>query len=47
MSPSLPVTALVELPMVWVNHLKATMALNRKSGKSGVERWKMTVITST
>ena len=46
-SDSLPVTALVELPMVWVNHLKGTMALSRKSGKSGVERWKMTVITST
>ena len=47
MSPSLPVTAWVELPMVAVNHLKGTMALSRKSGKSGVLRWKMTVITST
>ena len=47
MSPSRPVTAWVELPMVCVNHLKGTMALSRKSGKSGVLRWKMTVMTST
>ena len=40
-------TALVELPMVAVNHLKGTIALSRKSGKSGVERWKMTVMTRT
>ncbi len=46
-SDSLPVMALVELPAVAVNHLKGTIALSRKSGKSGVERWKMTVITST
>ncbi len=47
MRPCLPVTAWVELPMVEVNHLKGTMAESRKSGKSGVARWKMTVMTST
>ena len=47
MSPSLPMTARVESASVDVNHLKGTMALRRKSGKSGVARWKMTVMTST
>ena len=48
MRPSLPVTACGGAARcVAVNHLKGTMALSRKSGKSGVLRWKMTVITST